>query len=119
MEKGCIQRTPRDRSCYCAFYARHPGRQFATGELETLLGMELPDRVDLNINDFFNQLQRKPLIPVERNAGVSYIPESVKVCFLDHLNGSSDNHSSGPDIPMETSGTSCGIHLYRIGNALS
>ena len=81
-------------------YARHPGRQFAVRELETLLEMELPDRADLNVNDLFNQLQRKPLVPVERDRDGSCIPESVSVCFLDHLNGSSDNHSSGPEPPM-------------------
>ena len=81
-------------------YARHPGRQFTVRELETLLGMELPDRVDLNVNDLFNQLQRKPLVPVERDRDGSCIPESVSVCFLDHLPESSVNGSSASHTPM-------------------
>ena len=81
-------------------YARHPGRQFTVRELETLLGMELPDRADLNVNDLFNQLQRKPLVPVERDRDGSCIPKSVSVCFLDHLPESSDNSSSASHTPM-------------------
>ena len=65
--------------------------------------MELPDRVDLNVNDFISQLQRKPLVPVERDANGSYIPESVRVFFLDHLPESSENGSSASDIPMTSS----------------
>jgi hypothetical protein len=75
-------------------YARHPGRRFTIGELETLLGMELPDRADFNVTDFFNQLQRKPLVPVERDEEGSYIPEPVRVCFLDPRAESSANSPS-------------------------
>ena len=81
-------------------YAPHPGKRFTVGELETLLAMELPDRVDLNVNDFFSQLQRKPLVPVERDTDGSYIPASVRVCFLDYLPEFSDNGSSAWDTPM-------------------
>jgi hypothetical protein len=75
-------------------YARHPGRRFTIGELETLLGMELPDRADFNVNDFFTQLQRKPDVPVERDAHGTYILESVRVCFLDPRAESSANSPS-------------------------
>ncbi len=88
-------------------YARYPGRQFTIGELETLLGMELPDRVDLNVNDFFSQLQRKPLVPVRRDTDGSYIPDSVKVCFLDHLPRPSGEPSSS-DSPTSASPSSNG-----------
>ncbi len=79
-------------------YARHPGRRFTMGELETLLRMELPDREDFNVSDFFTQLQRKPHVPVERDADGSYIPESVKVCLLDYRPKSWANWSP-PRIP--------------------
>jgi hypothetical protein len=56
--------------------------------------MELPDRADFNVTDFFNQLQRKPLVPVERDEEGSYIPEPVRVCFLDPRAESSANSPS-------------------------
>ena len=65
-------------------YARHPGRRFAVGELEVLLEADLPGREGLNVSDIFAQLQKRaPLVPVVRDAYGSYIPETVKVCFLD------------------------------------
>ena len=67
-------------------YARHPGRRFTAGELETLLKADLLDRKDFNVSDFFAQLQKRgPLVPVRRDDDGTYIPETVKVCFLDHL----------------------------------
>ena len=40
-------------------YARHPGRRFTSSELESLLRTELPDRSDLNVSNFFAQLQKR------------------------------------------------------------
>ena len=66
-------------------YARHPGRRFTTGELEVLLKSDLSGRDAFNVSDFFAQLQRRnPLVPVRRDDHGTYIPETVKVCFLDH-----------------------------------
>ena len=66
-------------------YARHPGRRFTAGELETLLKADLSDRKDFNVSDFFAQLQKRdPLVPVQRDDDGTYIPTTVKVCFLDH-----------------------------------
>jgi hypothetical protein len=66
-------------------YARHPGRRFTTGELEALLKPDLSERDSINVSDFFAQLQRRnPPVPVQRDDDGTYIPESVKVCFLDH-----------------------------------
>ncbi len=66
-------------------YARHPGRRFTSAELESLLRTELPDRSDLNVSNFFAQLQKRqrPPVPVRRDDDGSYIPETVNVCFLD------------------------------------
>ncbi len=66
-------------------YARHPGRRFTSAELESLLRMELPDRSELNVSNFFGQLQKRqrPPVPVRRDDDGSYIPEMVNVCFLD------------------------------------
>ena len=70
-------------------YARHPGRRFTSSELESLLRMELPDRSDLNVSNFFAQLQKRqsPRVPVRRDAEGSYIPETVNICFLDNRPG--------------------------------
>lgn len=66
-------------------YARHPGRRFTSAELESLLRTELPDRAELNVSNFFAQLQKRqrPPVPVQREDDGSYIPETVNVCFLD------------------------------------
>ena len=65
-------------------YARHPGRRFTAGELEALLKADLSDRNGFNVSDFFAQLQKRdPLVPVQRDGDGTYIPETVKVCFLD------------------------------------
>ena len=47
----------------------------------------MPDRNEFNVSDFFSQLQKRaPLVPVQRDAEGTYIPETAKVCFLDrHL----------------------------------
>ena len=67
-------------------YARHPGRRFTTGELEVMLRTDLEDRDGFNVSDFFAQLhKRTPLVPVQRDDGRSYIPDTVSVCFLDHF----------------------------------
>ena len=70
-------------------YARHPGRRFTSSELESLLRTELPDRSDLNVSNFFAQLQKRqsPPVPVRRDADGSYIPETVNICFLDNRPG--------------------------------
>ena len=50
-----------------------------------MLDADIPDRNRFNISDFFSQLQKRaPLVPVQRDAEGTYIPETVKVCFLDH-----------------------------------
>ena len=68
-------------------YARYPGRRFTAGELAVLLEADMPDRTGFNVSDFFSQLQKRaPLVPVQRDAEGTYIPETAKVCFLDrHL----------------------------------
>ncbi len=67
-------------------YARHPGRRFTTSELELLLKSDMPGRDGFNVSDFFAQLQRRaPIVPVQRDDHGTYIPESAKVCFLDHM----------------------------------
>ena len=70
-------------------YARHPGRRFTSSELESLLRTELPDRAELNVSNFFAQLQKRqsPPVPVRRDADGSYIPETVNICFLDNRPG--------------------------------
>ena len=70
-------------------YARHPGRRFTSSELESLLRTELPDRAELNVSNFFAQLQKRqsPPVPVQRDADGSYIPETVNICFLDNRPG--------------------------------
>ncbi len=83
-------------------YARHPGRRFTVQELEALLWMELPERSDFNVNDLLAQLQRKPHVPVERDEDGSYIPESVRVCFLDYQPCPA-NDSPTPDVSMPAS----------------
>ena len=66
-------------------YARYPGRRFTSGELETLLEADLLGREGFNVSDIFAQLhKRAPLVPVQRDDEGSYIPETVKVCFLDY-----------------------------------
>ena len=66
-------------------YARHPGTPFTAGELETMLEADLPGREGFNVSDIFAQLyKRAPLVPVRRDDNGSYIPETVKVCFLDY-----------------------------------
>ena len=66
-------------------YARYPGRRFTSAELEVLLATDMPERERLNVSDFFAQLQKRaPLVPVRRDGVGTYIPEAVKVCFLDH-----------------------------------
>ena len=66
-------------------YARHPGRRFTSGELEVLLGEDLPEREVFNVSDIVAQLQRRKLpVPVQRDADGTYIPGTVGVCFLDH-----------------------------------
>ena len=46
---------------------------------------DLYGRDGFNVSDFFAQLQRRnPLVPVRRDDYGTYIPESIKVCFLDH-----------------------------------
>ena len=66
-------------------YARHPGTPFTAGELETMLEADLPGREGFNVSDIFAQLyKRAPLVPVHRDDDGSYIPETVKVCFLDY-----------------------------------
>ena len=67
-------------------YARYPGSRFTTGELEVMLRTNLEDRDGFNISDFLAQLQKRaPLVPVQRDDGRSFIPDTVNVCFLDHL----------------------------------
>ena len=42
-------------------------------------------REGFNVSDLFAQLQKRaPLVPVQRDADGSYIPETVGVCFLDY-----------------------------------
>ena len=66
-------------------YARYPGTRFTAGELETLLEADLLGREGFNVSDMFAQLhKRAPLVPVRRDDDGSYIPETVKVCFLDY-----------------------------------
>lgn len=66
-------------------YARHPGRRFTSSELEVLLGEDLSGRDGFNVSDFFAQLQkRNPMVPVCRDDHGTYLPATVKVCFLDH-----------------------------------
>ena len=66
-------------------YARYPGRRFTSGELETLLEADLPGREGINASDIFAQLhKRAPLVPVQRDDDGSYIPKTVKVCFLGY-----------------------------------
>ena len=66
-------------------YARHPGRRFTAGELESLLSTDLPEREIFNVSDIVAQLQRRKLpVPVRRDADGTYIPKTVGVCFLDH-----------------------------------
>ena len=66
-------------------YARNPGKRFTPGELAVLLEADLIDRNGFNVSDIFTQLQKRaPLIPVQRDADGTYIPETVNVCFLDH-----------------------------------
>ena len=66
-------------------YARYPGRRFTASELEVLLAADMPERERLNVSDFFAQLQKRhPLVPVRRDDAGTYIPEALKVCFLDH-----------------------------------
>ena len=50
-----------------------------------LLKSDMPNRDGFNVSDFFAQLQkRSPLVPVQRDDHGTFIPESAKVCFLDH-----------------------------------
>ena len=66
-------------------YARHPGRRFTAGELEVLLKSDLSQRDGFNVSDFFAQLQKRdPLVPVRRDDHGTYIPDTVRICFLDH-----------------------------------
>ena len=79
-------------------YARHPGRRFTAGELEALLKADLSDRNGFNVSDFFAQLQKRdPLVPVQRDGDGTYIPETVKVCFLDrHVPSHQTTNGTGP-----------------------
>ena len=66
-------------------YARNPGRRFHHEELEVLLRADLSARDGFNVGDFLSQLRRRgPLVPVQRDADGSYLPETVGVCFLDY-----------------------------------
>ena len=78
-------------------YARYPGRRFTAGELETLLEADLLGREGFNVSDIFAQLyKRAPLVPVHRDDDGSYIPETVKVCFLDYHAAPSPNGFEPP-----------------------
>ena len=69
-------------------YARHPGRRFTSGELEALLKFDLNGRDSYNVSDFFAQLQkRNPLVPVERDDLGTFLPDTVRVCYLDYCPG--------------------------------
>ena len=51
-----------------------------------MLRTDLEDRYGFNVSDFFAQLHRRtPLVPVQRDDGRSYIPDTFSVCFLDHF----------------------------------
>ena len=66
-------------------YARHPGRRFTTGELRAIVSQDLTDRSSVNVGDFISQLRRRrPRLPVEHDNNVSFLPDSVRVCLLDH-----------------------------------
>lgn len=85
-------------------YARRPGRRFTTGELESLLAADLPEREGFNVSDIVTQLQKRKLpVPVRRDADGTYIPKTVGVCFLDHYQSapqSADETDSFPEAPL-------------------
>ena len=90
-------------------YARNPGRRFHHEELEVLLRADLRGRDGFNVGDFIAQLRRRgPLVPVQRDADGSYIPETAGVCFLDyHLPSPPAAEETGPsqdDSPSSANG---------------
>ena len=85
-------------------YARHPGRRYTTGELETLIRDDLADdRMSLNVTEFISQLQRggrsRPGLPVLRDGATSRFDAAVNVCLLDHR-PSSRRSVNSPVVPM-------------------
>ena len=89
-------------------YARNPGRRFHHEELEVLLRADLSGRDGFNVGDFIAQLRRRgPLVPVQRDADGSYIPETVGVCFLDyHLPSPPAADETGPSQDDSSTGDS-------------
>ena len=65
-------------------YARCPGHRFKHHELERLLSQVLSARQAIAVRDIKAQLRRrKPKLPVKLDDTESFMPTSVRVCFLD------------------------------------
>ena len=65
-------------------YASHPGHRFKHRELEGLLKQVLSNRREIAVRDVIGQLRdRKPELPVKLDQAESFMPNSVRVCFLD------------------------------------
>ena len=82
-------------------YARYPGRHFTNGELLGMIERDLAFRTTANVRDMISQLQRRdPSLPVIRDEGGSYMPDSVRVCFIDQPQPRSDNPEETEDRPI-------------------
>ena len=65
-------------------YARRPGHRFKNRELKRLLKQGLSGRREIAVRDIKAQLRRrKPKLPVKLDDTESFMPNSVRVCFLD------------------------------------
>ena len=85
-------------------YANSPGKRFTNTELQDLLREALPDRLSLNVTDFFNQLRdKRPSLPVSRDRRGTCLPQTFKVCILTNQGVPTAVPANPPDDTTEPS----------------